>query len=281
MKRLLDELRYSIPLAPDGAGGGGAGGAGGAGAGDGSAGGDGGAGDGGAGDAGGGDRVYAGKYKTVDDLERGYTELSKKLGQSTDELRTTLTNEITASLEAQRMEGVPAKADDYAFTPPEGMIPEGVEFSMDTTNPVFRKWRDLAHNLKLTPEQFNAATALYVENELSLLPNPADELKKLGENAQARIDRVDLWAKKHLKPENHAIMQEYSNRADMITLFEDLISKAKDAGVEDGGGENTGELTRDELQSMMKDPRYRDPRKREPEFVKKVEEGFRRLYPKR
>ena len=42
---------------------------------------------------------------------------------------------------------------------------------------------------------------------------------------------------------------------------------------------NEEKITQADLDSMIADPRYHDPNKRDPAFIKKVEEGFARLYP--
>lgn len=269
-----DYTMSRIMRAPEDGAGGGAGGAGG----------DDDAADAAAAAAGGGEegeepRVYAKKYKTIDELEAGYVELSKKLGQTDDERRQAMTDEISASMR----EGVPAEATEYAFTPPDGMIPEGMEFSMEPDNPVFGKWQAFAHRIGLSPADFNEATALYIENELMMLPDPAAQRKALGENAEGRIERVQLWSKKNLSEDSYNAVMEGSTSAAMIVAFEEMMAQSGDGGDVGGGndGGDGGKLTREELEKMMIDPRYRDPRKREQSFVNKVQAGFQALYPKK
>tara|TARA_R110000824_G_C15229186_1_gene678307 strand:+ start:3398 stop:4195 length:798 start_codon:yes stop_codon:yes gene_type:complete len=217
-----------------------------------------------------------GKYKTVEELEAGYTELHKKFGASAEKNK----EELTLQIKDEMRSLVPKEATDYVFTPPEGVVPEGMEFSMDSSNPVFTKWQKLSHDIGLSPEQFDAATALYLENELSILPDPNTEMQKLGENAKARIERVDLWSAKHLTPESYNALQELSGSSSTIILIEEIMKMNNDVGNQGGGssGEST-ELTRAEVENMMKDPRYRDPRKREPAYIKRVQDAFKRLYP--
>lgn len=223
--------------------------------------------------AGGEDRLFAGKYKDLESLEAGYVELAKKLGERPQVDREKLAEEIRAELRA----AVPETADLYTFVPPDGLVPEGMAFSMDESNSVFGKWRTLAHEIGLTPEQFNAATALYVENELSMLPNKEKEMEKLGENAQARLDRLDMWAMKHLTPEGYAAINEVSSSAGFIMAMEEMMRLARDPSLETSDTKQNGAMTREELEQMMKDPRYRSQRHRDPTYVEKVQEGFRRL----
>ena len=43
-------------------------------------------------------------------------------------------------------------------------------------------------------------------------------------------------------------------------------------------GQPAQSLGEDELRSMMQDPRYWNPTKRDPSYVRKVEEGFSKVY---
>ena len=104
------------------------------------------------------------------------------------------------------------------------------------------------------------------------------EKQKLGDNAQARIERVDLWAKANLTESSYESIVRNANSGDFILAMEELINKASPADIEGQNDvQNIGPLTRDELETMMKDPRYRDPRHRDPSFVRRVEEGFKTL----
>ncbi len=40
-------------------------------------------------------------------------------------------------------------------------------------------------------------------------------------------------------------------------------------------------LSKERLEEMMRDPRYHDPLKRDSEWVRRIEDGFRSLYPGR
>ena len=172
---------------------------------------------------------------------------------------------------------IPDKPENYKFNPPEGLIPEGYEFSMQSDNPVFRKWQDKAHAMGLTPEQFNEVTSLYVENEMTLLPNRDEEMRKLGENGKARIDRVDMWLSQHLDADSYISMSNFAGEASFVTAMEQIIRKAGQAGGDTNGVQSDTPLSRGELETMMKDPRYRDPRHRDDAYVKRVTEGFRAL----
>ncbi len=225
--------------------------------------------------------LLAGKYKDATALEEGYNQLRTAYDKKTADIKTDVEKEVRGQIESEYQlvakGDIPEKSENYKFSPPEGLIPEGYDFSMKTDNPVFRKWQEKAHDMGLTPEQFNEVTAIYVENEMSLLPDPNAELEKLGENGRARVDRVDMWLSKHLDADSYISMSNFSGEASFITAMEQIIRKAGQAGGDTEGVQSDTPLSRPELEAMMKDPRYRDPRHREDAYVKRVTEGFRSL----
>lgn len=225
--------------------------------------------------------LLAGKYKDAAALEEGYNQLRTAYDKKTEGIKEDLEKEVRGQIESEYQlvakGDIPDKPENYKFNPPEGLIPEGYEFSMQSDNPVFRKWQDKAHAMGLTPEQFNEVTSLYVENEMTLLPNRDEEMRKLGENGKARIDRVDMWLSQHLDADSYISMSNFAGEASFVTAMEQIIRKAGQAGGDTDGVQSDTPLSRGELETMMKDPRYRDPRHRDDAYVKRVTEGFRAL----
>jgi len=220
------------------------------------------------------EKLYAGKYKTIEALEKGYGELSKKMGMPDDEKMAELEDKFKENLRKD----VPSDPGEYEFAAPEGLLPEGAEISFQENNPIMGEWQKKAHEIGLSPTQFNEITALYVKNELAMVPDSDTEHKKLGENSQLRIDRVDLWCSKNLSKESYQAVHEFSGEAQFIVAMEELIKKTgqnldamKDISVGDGP------LTRKDLENMMRKKEYRDPRFRDESFVRKVQEGFQQL----
>jgi len=230
---------------------------------------------GGDGDGEDGDLIL-GKFKDQDALVEGYSQLEAKIGKTDEQLRT----DIEAEFTAKAREGVPEAATGYEVKLPDGLIPEGAEFSIDTKDPGYVAAQEWAHTNGLNQGAFNEMMGMYVAAQLGGLPNKAEEMGKLGENAQARVDRVDMWAGKNLSKEAYATIIEHTTDSAMVKAMEEVMKIAKgDVAPRDGGEDDTGDdpLSREELEKMMMDPRYRDPKKRDPEFIKRVEDGFRVL----
>ena len=209
----------------------------------------------------------------IEALAKGYNEIASAFGKKQE----TLESEVSEKLKAQLREGVPETAEGYEFTPSEGLIPEGVEFKLNKENPQMKEFGTLAHEIGLTPEQYNKVVGLYVQNELALMPNKSAEVQKLGENGQARVERVDMWSKANLSETSYNALVGQAISGEFIIAMEELIDKTKDVNLEAEGDTKHGKLDLNELQQMQKDPRYRDPRHRDPSFVKRVEEGFAAL----
>ena len=217
--------------------------------------------------------LLAGKYKDVESLVAGHQELSTKIGERPEVERDKIIEEYSASLR----EKVPQEAGLYTFEIPEGMLGEGQAVTFDDSDPVMQKWKEFAHKKGFTPEEFNEATAMYVENELLNRPDMAAEMKALGENAQARVDRVDMWAAKHLSPEGYASIVDSSTTAGFVSVMEEVMKLSKDITLETGDVKSSGPLTKEELREMQLDPRYRSPRERDDAFVQRVNDGYKAL----
>lgn len=68
------------------------------------------------------------------------------------------------------------------------------------------------------------------------------------------------------------------NSSAVICAFARMAPMLLEGGIR-GGGSPSPELTREKLEQMMRDPRYHDPLQRDADWVRSIEEGFRRLYP--
>ena len=69
------------------------------------------------------------------------------------------------------------------------------------------------------------------------------------------------------------------DRAAVISAFAKIAPLVLESGLR-GSSHGWGEeLSREKLREMMRDPRYSDPYHRDDEYIKKVRQGFERLYP--
>ena len=219
--------------------------------------------------------LLAGKYKDVASLEAGYKELSAKLGERPEIER----DNLIEAYKAELRKDVPENSTDYSYTPPEGLLPEGAEFSFKPDDPTFKAWQEWSHKIGLTPEQFNEATTFYVQNELDMMPNKNAELEKLGENAQARLDRLDMWAGRHLSPEGYKAITLAASTADVVMALEQMIKMTRDPSMITKDAQADGPLAMPELQEMQRQARNMKMGAERMDLENKIAEGFKRLAP--
>ena len=217
--------------------------------------------------------MLAGKYKDVDALEVGYKELEAKLGEKPELETDKLKEEWQAELRAD----VPATAEEYNFVMPEGILPEGQEITFKGNDPIMQEWKEFAHRKGLTPAEFNEATALYVRNELAQQPDIPAEMEKLGENAQARLDRVDMWSARHLSAEAYGGIVRSSDKAELVMAMEEIMQLTKDVSLEGNDAGPSGQTTLAELQEMQGRVRKMKAGAEREALNQKVSEGFKRL----
>ena len=187
----------------------------------------------------------------IEGLAKSYSELEKKFSQRASALKEELMNE--------RPEGVPDSVDGYEFKMPEiNNLPEGWDVSMQDDDPMLSWWKETAHARGLTQDQFQEGINKYFDLHFGGLPDRASELEILGENAQARIDRVDMWLNKNLNEAEYNAIADFAVTADAIQVLEKIIGiQQSEPNLSEFGGEPmTGDVNEDKLRQMMDDPRY-------------------------
>lgn len=206
------------------------------------------------------------KFKTPEDLVSSYSNLESKLGTSQDELKSSILQE----LETEALQNRPATAGDY-------QVPESLDENLVNDNPLFQWWANHSFENGYTQEEFEAGVGQYQEFYESMQPNLDNEKTKLGDNAEARIEAVDLWANKFFPEELSDAVLTLGQSANGIEALEFIMDKMGASSVSPDT-QPTGKVNEAELRSMMQDPRYWNASKRDPAFVKKIEDGFSKLY---
>jgi hypothetical protein len=209
------------------------------------------------------------KSANVEALASSYNALEKKLGQRTEDL----TKSIREDLDRERLSSVP---ESYEITVPEG-IPEDIEVNFNDDQPLMNWWKDFAKSKGLNQNDFNDGVKAFINSELSMNPNPEEEMKKLGDNAKERVEAADIWAKKYLSSKAYNKFQELSSSADGIEALEEIMNLNKSTPLPSDTAiqEEVSEL---DLRSMMKDPKYWDPQQKDPAYIKRVSDLYEKKY---
>ena len=206
------------------------------------------------------------KFSSAEDLANAYSSLESKLGQKEEDYRTAFMEEIEKEAYANRPETV----GDY-------QLPEGIDESLAGDNELLQWWANHAFENGFNQEEFSEGINMYLGAINADVPDYDAELARLGDNASARTEAVSLFANQFFPEEQLGAIERMCETADGIMALETIMEAMKDGGPT---SEQMGMARMDEkqLQQMMLDDRYHNPTKRDPNFVRQVEEGFRKLY---
>ncbi len=204
------------------------------------------------------------KFKTAEDLAKSYTELSKKLGNSEEDIRNSIMEEIQKEAFSSR----PEKAGDY-------QLPETVNAEEAVDNDLLKWWSDHSFENGYSQEEFQQGIEMYAQAIAGSQPDMEAESAKLGDNAEARIDAASAFANKFFPEEAlPAIERMCESHAGIIAL--EAIQEAMKDGNFAGNTAPAAQTSERELREMMNDPRYW--KDRDPAFIKEVTEGFQKIY---
>ncbi len=210
----------------------------------------------------------------IEGLAKSYTEIESKFGQRASALR----EEIETEIQKPR-EGVPESAEAYEYELPKEGLPVGWEFQAAEDDPMLGWWRDTAFSRGMTQDEFQAGINKYMEMQVSGIPDKDAEMKALGENAQERIDRVDLYLGKNLNEDEYNVLADFAVNAEALQVLEKLIGIQAEPSISKFGGEpSTGSSSEDEIRSMMDDPRYWKHGEMDDAYRTKVTEMWQKLY---
>tara|TARA_S200002703_G_scaffold147244_1_gene142918 strand:- start:17 stop:799 length:783 start_codon:yes stop_codon:yes gene_type:complete len=207
----------------------------------------------------------------VEDLVKSYNHVEKLSTGKKEELR----EEVLKDLQTEAIADLPENAEAYALP----KLVEGVTEEMVEANPLTGWWRNKCHDMGLDQDQFEDGINQYVDLMLGNQPNVDEEVKKLGENANARLDAVSGFTNSNFTPEeNEIINTTLGTNAIGIGILEKIINLTKSSvSSADTVAQPQRELTVTDVKAMMNDKRYYDSRHRDPDFVKKVDAAWSRL----
>jgi len=206
------------------------------------------------------------KFNTPEDLASAYSNLESKLGQSEDTVRTTVMSE----LEQEFNEGRPSSAGQYE-------LPESIDPQLANENELLQWWSNEAWENGYSQEEFNTGIDMYVKALNASQPDIEAEFAQLGDNAQDRVNAVELWSNANFGEEHMDAIKMLGSTAKGIEVIEILMDKLKGSSI-NGQGQLAGVQGEAELLTMMKDPRYWNPKERDNNFIDQVNQGFGRLY---
>ena len=206
------------------------------------------------------------KFNTPEDLVFSYSSLESKLGKGEEELRKTITEELHQEKWADR----PETAGAY-------QLPDSIDEQEAVGNDLLDWWSNFAFENGYGQDKFAEGIEMYSNAINAHLPDLDAEKTKLGENADARIEAVQLWAGKFFQEDQLDALERLGETASGIEVLEKIMSTINSNSVS-ANIESAAQINEAELRSMMLDPRYHKQGERDPAFVKQVQDGFAQLY---
>mgnify|MGYP003125158224 CR=1 FL=1 len=205
------------------------------------------------------------KFSDPADLGKAYKSLESKLGEKEDEVRERLMGELSE----QASEGVPPSVGEYE-------LPDYLNEEEAIESDTLKSWADHCFENGYTHDEFKKGIDMY----MSALPEEVDmeaESSRLGDDSESRIEAASLFANQFFPEEAIPAIERMCESADGIIAIETVMNAIKDPAVTDQGSiaSNFNEV---ELQEMQKDERYWNPAKRDNNFVKQVNEGYKKIY---
>lgn len=223
-------------------------------------------------------------------LATSYKELERTLKTRKDEQIELVKNEyadqikenILKEYDSERLASRPESVDKYELKLPEEFmeqLPEGAEVQFIEDDPMLQFWKDTAFNAGMSQDDFSKGLSLYIQNQMSQFPDYDAEVKELGDYGKERAEHINNWVKNNFSQETHEALQNFAVTAKGVKALEELMVRSGEPRFStDNLDGSSPTMNRAELESMMADPRYHDVNKRDPAFVKRVEDGFRKLY---
>ena len=206
---------------------------------------------------------------------KSYVELERQQSKKGAELKA----EWEKEAEAARLANRPEDPSKYNVQIPKDYEEMGI--GIDDDDPTLGFWREMAHELGLDEKAFNKGLVGYIDARIKAAPNLQAEMDKLGDTAKVRTEAVGRWAARTFPEGELSALETMTVTAEGVLALERVM-----AMVEKGGPPSSSQsastfgsqTTLSELQALQNDPRYWDPMQRDPNFVKKIDDGFAKLY---
>ena len=157
----------------------------------------------------------ADKYKTLAAQAEAYSHLEKRLGAFV---------------------GAP-KDGKYEMPAP----PEGVDGAFDAEHPLFSTFTSWAAENQVSQKAYGDLLGMFAQYEAAQTPSMSDVKAELGADADARINRVSIWAKANLTGEEfNAFRSAMSDRnaAQVFRAVEAVVAKTRQPAVAKPGEGN-------------------------------------------
>lgn len=195
------------------------------------------------------EKLFAGKYKSAEELEEGYKNLSQKLREKS-----------------------PEAPEEYSFDP-EALGDDYKDVKIDKDDPLLQHMTNVFKDTNLSDEQATRLAAEFSKYQSAETPNPEKEMEKLGESAKETIGKVEGFFKKYgasagLTEEEVQQIGTMTATAEGVTALSKLIDRFNSTNeVPENANSIDSSNDPDDLWAQaneirQSDPSFSDPQKR-------------------
>ena len=177
--------------------------------------------------------------------------------------------------------------ETYEWSLSEQLTEKGIE--LDAENPLITQFTEMAKESNMSQDMANQLVNMFVESQHadSLAAESmeeariAEEMGKLGDNAQQRVSNITNWAKANLTPEQVEGLHEATTSAAGVMAVEALIAKSKNAPMQNSDINPANQISRQELEALQfaKDEHGNRKMQTDPEYRKMVQQKWNEAYP--
>ena len=205
------------------------------------------------------------KFNTWEDMAKSYSEMESWIGKKEEDIKAGLLQELETEAYSNR----PATSGDY-------QIAEILDDGEAATNPLLKWWADYSWENGLSQDEFNEGITKWAEFTGSDQPDLEAVKKSSGDNANARVEAVQLFMNKFFPEDMQDAVAQLGTSAEGIKALA-LIQRSMQQTNVNPQASAPAKTTIEDLMAKMKDPRYYDPARRDRAFVQEVTDGFKRI----
>ena len=210
------------------------------------------------------------KFTKAEDLAKSYTELETMVGKKEEEYR----DKFQKELEEEAFKDRPESKGEYVISEEAQKL---LDMGAVTDNKLLKWWSQTSFENGYNQEEFNSGIMMYLEQISETLPNPEEEMQKLGDNANVRVEAASLFANQYFPKNLIPTVELLASTAEGVQILEHIQEQTKGINVS-SPSQPINQINEAQLRDLMASDEYHNPTKRNPEVVRQVESGFKQLY---
>ena len=210
------------------------------------------------------------KFTKAEDLAKSYTELETMVGKKEEEYR----DKFQKELEEEAFKDRPESKGEYVISEEAQKL---LDMGAVTDNKLLEWWSQTSFENGYNQEEFNSGIMMYLEQISETLPNPEEEMQKLGDNANVRVEAASLFANQYFPKNLIPTVELLASTAEGVQILEHIQEQTKGINVS-SPSQPINQINEAQLRDLMASDEYHNPTKRNPEVVRQVESGFKQLY---